>query len=224
MYSMYSSIFGNADFRLTAEQYAAEWGCIPKIRDYLVRNKKKRFDSFTPLSDTMMEKARGVDAGMFYWHLSLVFNSFMLYSHMFYADDAVFMVAMGEYLRIIDTIIYVLKCFHRASGLSINLSKSSKVGGNMSRIKSWDEIVDKMMGNIGLADLRLVTSQFGEAFFRSRKTLKIQDVDVASKLSQENLTWSFRRVPRSGVEQDQLTNLTTYVEGVVLGARLIGGI
>ncbi|GKC58517.1 ribonuclease H-like domain-containing protein, partial [Tanacetum coccineum] len=33
----------------------------------------------------------------------------------------------------------------------------------------------------------------------------------------ENLTWSFRRVPRSGVEQDQLTDLTTYVEGVVLG-------
>ncbi|GJW67387.1 hypothetical protein Tco_0121811 [Tanacetum coccineum] len=42
-------------------------------------------------------------------------------------------------------------------------------------------------------------------------------VDVASKLSQENLTWSFRRAPRSGVEQDQLTDLTTCVEGVVLG-------
>ncbi|GJS98430.1 hypothetical protein Tco_0819600 [Tanacetum coccineum] len=42
-------------------------------------------------------------------------------------------------------------------------------------------------------------------------------VDVASKLSQENLTWSFRRAPRSGVEQDQLADLTTYVEGVVLG-------
>ncbi|GJZ04250.1 hypothetical protein Tco_0537525 [Tanacetum coccineum] len=33
-------------------------------------------------------------------------------------------------------------------------------------------------------------------------------VDVASKLSQENLTWSFRRAPRSGVKQDQLTDLT----------------
>ncbi|GKA25465.1 RNA-directed DNA polymerase, eukaryota, partial [Tanacetum coccineum] len=31
------------------------------------------------------------------------------------------------------------------------------------------------------------------------------------------LTWSFRRAPRSGVEQDQLTDLTTYVEGFVLG-------
>ncbi|GJR98494.1 hypothetical protein Tco_0270668 [Tanacetum coccineum] len=42
-------------------------------------------------------------------------------------------------------------------------------------------------------------------------------VDVASKLLQESLSWSFRRTPRSGVEQAQLTDLTTYVEGVVLG-------
>ncbi|GJV39350.1 RNA-directed DNA polymerase, eukaryota [Tanacetum coccineum] len=40
---------------------------------------------------------------------------------------------------------------------------------------------------------------------------------VAAKMYLENLTWSFRRAPRSGVEQDQLTDLTTYVEGVVLG-------
>ncbi|GJS48847.1 hypothetical protein Tco_0598968 [Tanacetum coccineum] len=32
--------------------------------------------------------------------------------------------------------------------LSINLSKSSKVRGNMSRIKSWDEIVDKMVDRL----------------------------------------------------------------------------
>ncbi|GKD19715.1 hypothetical protein Tco_1208873, partial [Tanacetum coccineum] len=29
--------------------------------------------------------------------------------------------------------------------------------------------------------------------------------------------WSFRRAPRSGVKQDQLTDLMTYVEGVDLG-------
>ncbi|GJX27896.1 RNA-directed DNA polymerase, eukaryota, partial [Tanacetum coccineum] len=112
---------------------------------------------------------RVVDAGMFN---GIVLNSVMHLSHMFYADDAVF---MGQWsTKNIDTIIYVLKCFHRASGLSINLSKSkllgvvvsedrvvqaanrigcgvlkapfaylgSKVGGNMSQIKSWDEIVD----------------------------------------------------------------------------------
>ncbi|GJZ66534.1 RNA-directed DNA polymerase, eukaryota [Tanacetum coccineum] len=118
---------------------------------------------------------RVVDAGMFN---GIVLNSVMHLSHMFYADDAVF---MGQWsTKNIDTIIYVLKCFHRASGLSINLSKSkllgvvvsedrvvqaanrigcgvlkapfaylgSKVEGNMSRIKSWDEIVDKMVDRL----------------------------------------------------------------------------
>ncbi|GJR39548.1 RNA-directed DNA polymerase, eukaryota [Tanacetum coccineum] len=120
----------------------------------------------------------------------------------------------------------------------------SKVGENMSWIKSWDEIVDKMlfMAKMGkmVADSRLVTSPFGEAFssiggkhevkwhvrrgfwgkqrYHRLYALEVKKtVDVASKLSQENLTWSFRRAPRSGVEQDQLTDLTTYVEGVVLG-------
>nr|GEX63822.1 RNA-directed DNA polymerase, eukaryota [Tanacetum cinerariifolium] len=63
----------------------------------------------------------------------------------------------------IDTIIYVLKCFQRASGLCINVSNQaanrigcgilkvpftylgSRVGGNMSRICSWDEIVEKLI-------------------------------------------------------------------------------
>ncbi|GJZ61740.1 RNA-directed DNA polymerase, eukaryota, reverse transcriptase zinc-binding domain protein [Tanacetum coccineum] len=309
---------------------------------------------------------RVVDAGMFN---GIVLNSVMHLSHMFYADDAVF---MGQWsTKNIDTIIYVLKCFHRASGLSINLSKSkllgvvvsedrvvqaanrigcgvlkapfaylgSKVGGNMSRIKSWDEIVDKMVDRlskwkmktlsiggrltllkavlgsmpiyhmsifkvpmkvlqrmesirsrffsgvdlnskkIDMGEMEVIKAIHGEdgkngsgfkvgyksiwrSILQEVETLKIKGihlnnfmqkklgngadtyfwedlwhgdmvlkqryprlyalevkktVDVASKLSQENLTWSFRRAPRSGVEQDQLTDLTTYVEGVVLG-------
>ncbi|GJT83533.1 hypothetical protein Tco_1057875 [Tanacetum coccineum] len=130
---------------------------------------------------------RVVDAGMFN---GIVLNSVMHLSHMFYADDAVF---MGQWsTKNIDTIIYVLKCFHRASGLSINLSKSkllgvvvsedrvvqaanrigcgvlkapfaylgSKVGGNMSRIKSWDEIVDKMVPMKVLQRMESIRSQF----------------------------------------------------------------
>ncbi|GKE55425.1 RNA-directed DNA polymerase, eukaryota, reverse transcriptase zinc-binding domain protein, partial [Tanacetum coccineum] len=283
---------------------------------------------------------RVVDAGMFN---GIVLNSVMHLSHMFYADDAVF---MGQWsTKNIDTIIYVLKCFHRASGLSINFNKSkllgvvvsedrvvqaanrigcgvlkapfaylgSKVGGNMSRIKSWDEIVDKMVdrlskwkmktlsiggrltllkavlgsmpiyhmsifkvpmkvlqrmesirsrffsgvdlnskksiwvkwskvlcskekGGLGVSSLYALnralmckwvwrfTTQKNLLWTRVIKAIHGEDgknvkktVDVASKLSQENVTWSFRRAPRSGVEQHQLTDLTTYVEGVVLG-------
>ncbi|GJR68592.1 hypothetical protein Tco_0014657 [Tanacetum coccineum] len=99
----------------------------------------------------------------------------MQISHMFYADDAVF-VGQWSYSNI-DTIVHVLDCFYRASSLHINMSKSklmgisvdeekvdqatskigcatlkapfsylgSKVGGLMSRIQSWKEIVDSMV-------------------------------------------------------------------------------
>ncbi|GJR65771.1 RNA-directed DNA polymerase, eukaryota [Tanacetum coccineum] len=86
---------------------------------------------------------RIVDAGMF---KGIVLDSSMHLSHMFYADDAVF---VGQWSNSnIDTIVHVLKCFHCASGLSINMSKSSKVGGSMSRIQSWNEIVDNMAARL----------------------------------------------------------------------------
>nr|GEV09801.1 RNA-directed DNA polymerase, eukaryota [Tanacetum cinerariifolium] len=92
-------------------------------------------------------------------------------SHMFYADDAVFVRKWCE--SNITTLVYVLDCFHRESGLKINMSKikilgvyveservneaalrlgcftlktpflylGSKVGGSMSRLHEWDEKV-----------------------------------------------------------------------------------
>ncbi|GJW74963.1 RNA-directed DNA polymerase, eukaryota [Tanacetum coccineum] len=95
-------------------------------------------------------------------------------SHMFYADDAVF---VGKWCESnITTLVHVLDCFHRASGLKINMSKSkilgvhvtrdrvkeaalrlgcltfkapflylgTKVGGSMSRWYEWDEVVDRV--------------------------------------------------------------------------------
>ncbi|GJT33965.1 RNA-directed DNA polymerase, eukaryota [Tanacetum coccineum] len=115
--------------------------------------------------------ARVVDAGMF---KGIGLSPSVHLSHMFYADDAVF---MGQWsTKNIETIIYVLKCFQQASGLHINLTKSklmgigvgediviqaankigcgvlkipfmylgSIVGANMLRIRSWEEVVSKM--------------------------------------------------------------------------------
>nr|GEW34336.1 RNA-directed DNA polymerase, eukaryota [Tanacetum cinerariifolium] len=64
------------------------------------------------------------------------------FSHMFYADDAIFMGQWSE--SNIDTIVKVLECFNRASGLRINMTKRSKVGGCMSRIQSWNETIERM--------------------------------------------------------------------------------
>ena len=118
---------------------------------------------------------RVVDAGMF---KGIGLNDSMYLSHMFYADDAIFMGQWSN--RNIETLMFVLKCFQRASGLSINLSKSklmgvavkddrveevantigcgtikapfsylgSKVGGCMTRIESWKEVVDKVASRL----------------------------------------------------------------------------
>ncbi|GJX64794.1 RNA-directed DNA polymerase, eukaryota [Tanacetum coccineum] len=113
---------------------------------------------------------RVVDVGMFKGiNLSPLVNL----SHMFYADDAVF---VGQWCDgNINTLVHVLECFFQASGLRINMCKSkimgvnvgdekvksaasklgclilktpfsylgTKVGGNMSRVQAWTEVVDK---------------------------------------------------------------------------------
>ncbi|GKA70492.1 hypothetical protein Tco_0776631 [Tanacetum coccineum] len=96
------------------------------------------------------------------------------------------------------------------------------------------------MGKWGVSGYKVgffLPSPYWRSILQESETLKIKDMVLKQrlslalclevkktvsmrcypKLSHENLTWSFRRAPRSGVEQDQLTDLTTYVEGVVLG-------
>ena len=84
------------------------------------------------------------DAGMFN---GIMLNSSMQLSHMFYADDAIFMGQWSN--RNIDTLMYMLKCFQRASGLSINLSKSKLMGIAVSVEK-----VEEVTKNIGCGVLK----------------------------------------------------------------------
>ncbi|KAG0458763.1 hypothetical protein HPP92_021891 [Vanilla planifolia] len=44
--------------RKLADLTPEEWDSIPEIGDYSLRNKKKRFESFVPVPDTLLEKAR----------------------------------------------------------------------------------------------------------------------------------------------------------------------
>nr|GEW05493.1 RNA-directed DNA polymerase, eukaryota, reverse transcriptase zinc-binding domain protein [Tanacetum cinerariifolium] len=63
-------------------------------------------------------------------------------SHMFYADDAIFMGQWSE--SNIDTIVKVLDCFNRASGLRINMTKSKLLGIFVEDDKSWNETIERM--------------------------------------------------------------------------------
>nr|GEV30049.1 RNA-directed DNA polymerase, eukaryota [Tanacetum cinerariifolium] len=118
---------------------------------------------------------RVVDAGIF---KGIKLGSSLSISHMFYADDAVF---VGQWCDgNITTLVHVLECFYRASGLRINMSKSkimgvlvdsdkvkcaasklgclilktpfsyldSKVGGSMSRVHTWNEVVDRVKNQL----------------------------------------------------------------------------
>ncbi|GJZ55372.1 RNA-directed DNA polymerase, eukaryota [Tanacetum coccineum] len=151
---------------------------------------------------------RVVDNGMFN---GIKLSSSLSISHLFYADDAVF---MGQWCDgNISTLIHVLECFYRASGLRINMSKSkilgvnvdsdkvkgaasklgclilktpftylgSKVGGSMSQVHAWNEVIDRVKNWLSKWKM---------------KTLSI--------------------VGRGGVEQDQFNELSALVHDVSL--------
>ncbi|GKC79679.1 RNA-directed DNA polymerase, eukaryota [Tanacetum coccineum] len=115
--------------------------------------------------------ARIIEAGFF---KGLNINNTVTVSHLFYADDAVF---VGEWSDSnLSCIMNVLHCFSLASGLKINIHKSHllgvgvshatieavaaslgcsimkspfiylgvPIGGNMSSIKAWDDILRKL--------------------------------------------------------------------------------
>ncbi|GJT61458.1 RNA-directed DNA polymerase, eukaryota [Tanacetum coccineum] len=96
----------------------------------------KQGDSLSPLLFILIMESlhlsfqRVVDNGMFN---GIKLSSSLSISHLFYADDAVF---MGQWCDgNISTLIHVLECFYRASGLRINMSKSKILGVNVDSDK-----------------------------------------------------------------------------------------
>nr|GEZ01824.1 RNA-directed DNA polymerase, eukaryota, reverse transcriptase zinc-binding domain protein [Tanacetum cinerariifolium] len=74
-------------------------------------------------------------------------------SHMFYADDAVFVEQWCD--GNINTLVHVLECFYRVSGLQINMSKSKIMGVHVE-----DEKVKYAASELGvpLSVLRMLES------------------------------------------------------------------
>ncbi|GKC71592.1 hypothetical protein Tco_1117475, partial [Tanacetum coccineum] len=154
-----------------------------------------------------LSSQRVVDVGMFKRiNLSPLVNL----SHMFYADDAVF---VGQWCDgNINTLVYMLECFFQASSLRINMCKSkimgvnvgdekvksaasklgclilnttfsylgTKVGGNMSRVQAWTEVVDKVKSR--LSNWKMKSDQL-----RLKKQLEEIDLDIDRGLGNEEL-------------------------------------
>nr|GEV55537.1 RNA-directed DNA polymerase, eukaryota [Tanacetum cinerariifolium] len=173
-------------------------------------------------------------------------SSSLSISHMFYADDAVFVGQCCD--GNITTLVHVLECFYRALGLRINMSKSkimgvlvdrdkvkcdasklgclilktpfsylgSKVGGSMCRVHIWNEVVDRVKNRLSKWNM---------------KTLSIEGINLLDfihvKLGNGDKTafWEDiwiegkalkNRVPRGGVEHDQFDELSALVHDVTL--------
>ncbi|GJY85073.1 RNA-directed DNA polymerase, eukaryota [Tanacetum coccineum] len=219
-----------------------------------------------------------VNAGLF---KGVVLDNSLQLSHLFYADDVVFVGQWSD--SNLNTIVHVLECFFRASGLRINMHKSKimgvvvenskvtlaaanigcmilkapfnylgvKIGGRMTRINSWDEIINKLLCR--LSKWKMKTLSIGERLTLLKSVLSsmpiyymslfkvslqeeswkdnipfkslyprlyalesVKNVTVAENIALYDLCSSFRRMPRSGVEQQQLLELCSKVEGLSL--------
>nr|GEZ58993.1 RNA-directed DNA polymerase, eukaryota [Tanacetum cinerariifolium] len=139
--------------------------------------------------DCGIDKSPGPDGFTFGMFKGVELGRSMQLSHMFYADDVIFVGQWND--SNIDTLVHVLDSFYRASGLRINMCKSklmgisvgeeivnqvaskigclalkvpfpylgTKVGGIMSRIHSWKEIIDSMV--VRLSKWKMKTLSIG---------------------------------------------------------------
>ncbi|GJS25691.1 putative gypsy type transposase [Tanacetum coccineum] len=156
---------------------------------------------------------RVVDAGMLN---GISLDPSLYLSHMFYADDAIFVGQWNE--SNINTIVHILDRFLRASGLRINMSKSKLLGISMDADK-----VGQAARKIGNG----ADTLFWEDAWRGGTTFKYlfprvyalessKNIVVASKMAHCILGYSFRRDPRGSVEKAQFDSMLEKVEGTLL--------
>nr|GEY06239.1 reverse transcriptase domain-containing protein [Tanacetum cinerariifolium] len=128
---------------------------------------------------------RVVDAGMF---KGIMLSSSLNLSHMFYANDTVF---IGQW----------------CDGL--------KVGGSIHRVQAWSDIVDRVHARLSKWKMKTLLIG-GRPLSRMYALETCKSVKVGTKLAQSSLEFSFRRRPRGGVEHEQYEALSVQVYNVTL--------
>nr|GEW86213.1 RNA-directed DNA polymerase, eukaryota, reverse transcriptase zinc-binding domain protein [Tanacetum cinerariifolium] len=140
---------------------------------------------------------RVVDAGLFRG-VSIGLSPHL--SHLFYADDAVF---LGD--SNIDTIVRVLDCFYRGSGLRINMTKSKIMG-----ISASSDIVDQAAFKIGCATLKppfsYLGSKVGGLMSRTQSWDEIMNTLVACLSKWKMKTLSIGGPPKDGIHSMSFFN------------------
>nr|GEW46120.1 RNA-directed DNA polymerase, eukaryota [Tanacetum cinerariifolium] len=150
-----------------------------------------------------------LNAGLF---KGIRIDVFLSLSHLFYADDAIFIAMYGDRgsldnpdLILRNSIwISIIREFHNLSRKCANLLKLvKKKVGNGVYTRFWEDP--------WLFDLLLM-----HVYPRLYALECVKHVTVAAKLSDSSLIDSFRRPPRGGVEEEQLLGLIDNVDSVIL--------
>ncbi|GKC41585.1 RNA-directed DNA polymerase, eukaryota [Tanacetum coccineum] len=162
-----------------------------------------------------------VDEGLF---KGVSVGSSLQLSHLFYADDVIFMGQWSE--SNIITIVHALDCFHKASGLRMNLQKSKLLG-----IAVEDEKVSRAAMKMGCCTLKTPFSYLGikvGGMMTRIKSLgtRIGSIETPTKVTYSstwlNIVTEFsmlkNQAPRDGVEMEHLRDMIAILEGVKLPA------
>ncbi|GJW73434.1 RNA-directed DNA polymerase, eukaryota [Tanacetum coccineum] len=151
-------------------------------------------------------------AGMF---KGIELSSSLNISHLFFADDAMF---VGRWCDgNIDTLMNVLECFHRASGLRINMSKSKIMGVHVedSKVKHAASKLGCLILNTPFSYLG--TKIGGGVMSRVEAWKEVVDkVMVRVKMKDPSMDHSMRHKVRGGAEQSQLNVLYELLKKVNL--------
>nr|GEZ19052.1 putative RNA-directed DNA polymerase, eukaryota, reverse transcriptase zinc-binding domain protein [Tanacetum cinerariifolium] len=103
---------------------------------WILRKRTTLFDGIFWIMESLhLSFQRVVETGLF---MGIKLNQSVILSHMFYADDAVFVGQWSD--NNINTLVYVMDCFYRASGLRINMSKS--------KIPTWTSLFIEILGGV----------------------------------------------------------------------------
>ncbi|GJU35051.1 RNA-directed DNA polymerase, eukaryota [Tanacetum coccineum] len=90
----------------------------------------------------------------------------------------------------------------------------SKVGGSMSRVQAWTEVVDRVKSR--LSKWKMKALSIGGRYPRLFNLETCKSITVSMKLAQPGLGDSFRRTSRSGVEQAQFDELSALLQNVTV--------
>ncbi|GJZ68261.1 RNA-directed DNA polymerase, eukaryota [Tanacetum coccineum] len=131
---------------------------------------------------------RIVDAGRF--HGIKMGGGSVNLSHMFYADDAVF---IGQWCESnITTLVHVLECFHKASGLRINMCKSKIMGVHVD-----GDMVKNAAKKIGCLVLKTPFSYLGSIVGGSMHCRQSW-IDIVEKVKKRLSKWKLQSLSIGG--------------------------